>query len=1737
MTWEDYKNKRQGNNTSSQKTSWEQYKQKRQANATQNTVTTKSSTKNKTSLWNNIKNIAGNVGRVADNLKLGGSSGLKQALNFSFITVDERNKTEQQVKNQRILGSKKLSNSDKAMYIASQKSTPTIKNTAKLPTIELPTNQTYDKEKVEDIANYSVLDKAIQEDQKKIQENIEQQTNGVSRKLAELAPSIGNMAVGAAASAIAPSLGTTYFVTSAGGSYMQDALDRGMSRKEAIKYGKIMGAMEGATEAISVGTLSKAGKGLKALIKGSGKEIIKGGTEEIAKNSLKNVLKDYGIGIAENAIQEAIIEPIQEVTAGQIGGKDKANWNDIGQRMLKSGIDGGLTSAILGGANLGIESCIGVVEKAQNGRNVTEQELKNAVKDASKQLDVEKMVTDSVQQELTKYKTSSRVLQSTQNAQNTPSQQVVPMQQENAQNGISEQVVKRNIIDEKVNEYIKQNRNNFNSNINLSTDVVNKTNETPINYKVQNQGTIYKKARELFSKVNKKVFKNANQDIYVTNGDIRESIEKTLKNPEQRKQINENLAVFSQLDKIIENGKKISSSELDNKGRNEYADYEYYVSNAYIDGKPYVVEFDTRLQKGESRKQERHFRLERVYNINEVGSKTGATEVTSQIGIEPTSIITNSIPQNTKNVNGNTTGNYSMQESENNSGSLQQPYRTSEEIARDNEISDLEAIKEDSNKINTPSKQVAQQTENSIKEKTSNQTGKSPTIDFVKKKRSKEKASIKEIKDILAQKFVNKGHYIDKLAKETGNRNLTYLYDRTMNVFTEAQVCIGDHQVNANGEVIGKSIIDIFKPAEEANLSTEFDDYLLNKHNISRYAHEKGIFGKEITATYSQKIVEDYDAKYPEFKKWAKEVSQYNDNNLKELVNNGLVTQETYNLLREMYGDYVPTYRDITDNVQQYSDDNVGGNTLKTATQSDKSILSVAESMAEQTIAIKKAIRINNLGIQLYKTLGKDSKVLSGISYDPLSIQSLQGDVIAKATDGSNDFTIFQDGEMTQFKISDEIYTAFQNDTLQNKINNNDVAKALLTPLEKLSKGQRELLTTYNIGFALNNPIKDIQDALFNTKYNTKTFAKNYIKALYNIGTKGSWYESYKNNGGTANTYFDYNKGILPTNTKNPIAKFGNAIKKVNNILEQAPRLAEYISTIEHKGSIEEALYNASEITVNFKRGGDITKVVNKYGANFLNASVQGLDKFYRNLTGQSGWKGYANLAVKATIWQITPAIINGLLLGDDDDYEDLPEYTKDNYFLFKIDDGKFFRIPKGRVSSIIGGIARRALETVEGKDVDWGSLVDTVINQMAPNNPLTDNIIAPIKQAIDNETWYGGEIVGSRLKSLPNVEQYDESTDELSKWVAKQVDKLPTKTKETLVNLPIINKVYDIVSTPKKLNYVIDQYGAGISDIALPIMTPQAENNILEDKFTTDSVMKNKNVSKYYSQIEELEKAKNSANATDEDILKYKYFTSYSKDINELYKQKREIQNSEMLDIDKREAVREVQQKINNLVEEKLNTVENIQISGDTAQVGNSKYYKYKGEWKEVTAEEQEKIGNISLKTYADYQNKVYAKTQSQKASGELKDNQSLKNKDKIEILLNSKYSNSEIAAIYENYIKSSTDTEYNIMKATGIDIKEYLKYKQQEFTSDKTDDGTLKGKTVSKSEQKKVVEYLNSNIKNGNQRLLLYAMREYSMTTSQKTQLANYVNGLKLDKDTKLKLYDKFSGFTVYKDGTVKW
>lgn len=330
-------------------------------------------------------NILSDIKGFFENLFFGGSSGVKQTLKYvetaneqnfdnysnvreqQFLTsqnVSEENKASQKEANNLLLHS----NANQRIQLANQN----ISNNGTL------TNSPNSTQQETNLVKKSLQD-SIDQDTLKSQENIANASNPISQKLMELAPSIGQMSVGWGASVINPMLGISYFTTSAGGSYIDDAKERGMNEEESFKYGTIMGAMEGITEQIGISKLMKGGKAL-------------------SKGAIKEALKNYGLNAADNFIQEAIIEPISEATATIVGGKDTANWKDITDRMLQAGIDGALTALIMDGASAGINSSIRIVDKIRNNEDISQREVRNAIQDISNNENIN--VEDTIRNEM-----------------------------------------------------------------------------------------------------------------------------------------------------------------------------------------------------------------------------------------------------------------------------------------------------------------------------------------------------------------------------------------------------------------------------------------------------------------------------------------------------------------------------------------------------------------------------------------------------------------------------------------------------------------------------------------------------------------------------------------------------------------------------------------------------------------------------------------------------------------------------------------------------------------------------------------------------------------------------------------------------------------------------------------------------------------------------------------------------------------------------------------------------------------------------------------------------------------------------------------------------------------------------------------------------------------------------------------------------------------------------------------
>ncbi len=788
------------------------------------------------------------------------------------------------------------------------------------------------------------------------------------------------------------------------------------------------------------------------------------------------------------------------------------------------------------------------------------------------------------------------------------------------------------------------------------------------------------------------------------------------------------------------------------------------------------------------------------------------------------------------------------------------------------------------------------------------------------------KSNLSNTWDMIVQKTVNSNHYIDKLAKESKNMELKYKADVTLSSSGIGQYNIGVAQTDLKGNKIGLSLQDIFKEIEENNQSQDFSRYMNLRHNTDREAVYRPIFGEDISSQTSNKLAKEYEALYPEFKKYAQSIYDYNNNELNLLVEAGMIDKNLADYMKELYPNYVPVERTIENNKVVSNKELSSGKGIKRATGGNSDILTLKESQASKTMKIRRAIAYNQLIKELAGTL-KNSEVTKGelgidSSLDVNTLFDESNAPVKLDKDGKYKATYFENGESYTFEINKGLYESLKSRQSNFEIDwNNSIPGKML---QKATKFRKDFLTKYNLTFSTMNFIKDIQDAPLNSKY-TKDFPKNYAKALKEIASNGKIYNLYMANGGGMNSYFNYENGVdSAVKTKNPIKIAGEKISMANEVIEQAPRLAEFISTIESGGSIAEAMYNSAEITTNFKRGGSIIKALDKNGVPFLNASVQGFDKFYRNFSEQSGAKNFCKMLTKAIMLGAVPSLFNWLLNKDDEDYKDLSESQKDLYYLFKYDNGKFIRIPKGRALSVFGSAVIRMGEKINGNENSFKGLGETISNQVAPNNPIDNNIIAPIVQAKTNKTWYGTDLVSDRLQKQLPKNQYDENTDLLSIFLGEKLN-----------------------ASPKKINYLIDQYSGGIGDIFLPMMTKSASNkgNVFKDKFTVDSVLNNKYVSEFYNTINKQTQIANDLEATEQDNLGLKYLTSIQNEISELYNEKRKIQNSDIKNKEKQEKVREIQEEINTKIKNSLKSYKNVENvdkeRNDITKIGETYYIK----------------------------------------------------------------------------------------------------------------------------------------------------------------------------------------------------
>lgn len=688
---------------------------------------------------------------------------------------------------------------------------------------------------------------------------------------------------------------------------------------------------------------------------------------------------------------------------------------------------------------------------------------------------------------------------------------------------------------------------------------------------------------------------------------------------------------------------------------------------------------------------------------------------------------------------------------------------------------------------------------------------------------------------------------------------------------------------------------------EIADISEAAQMLIFTRQKISEAKKNglKPVFGYEVTAYDSQLEAERLLKANPEFDALAKRVYAYFDDLLQYRIDAGLDTQKHVDAMKKRYPNYVPTMRvEGTEGKTARRARRNGGivvsNAIGRAVGSDAVIMPLHTAMSRKTVAVMKNAGLNQFGEQLVQSWNQDKSIPGVNKVDLVDYSSTDQYVDSEelyVPVTNNVFSVLRGNDRYNITMDEglaQALNAFQPD----KYANSDIAKLL----KKGNDLFKALCTGYNPIFMVRNLVRDAQDAAFYST-DSATWAKMFPSAWKQIVTNGDIWQQYKALGGSYASMLDYTTGMVKE-PKSAAGKLAAKYESLGQAIEAAPRLAEFMTILANKGGsktadgvktgkftqsdLMEAMLGAADITTNFARGGTVTKMLNKYLVPFLNPSVQGADKFVRNITDRKGFKAWASLAIKAAALGILPELLNGLLYRDDDEWDDIPDQTKSNYYLFKLGDGYWMKIPRGRALAVFSAGATYAQEKAKGNDPKFSDVIEVVKSNVAPTDIFNQNIATAWTQTKlfnpDNPgtTWYGGNIESDRLQNYRPGERYDEKTDELSKWIGKTF------------NL-----------SPKKINYLLDQYSGVVGDLLLPWFTPSATASSpalapLKQAFMLDSTSTNKTTGEYYDLLDDLK-----YDANDGDIgagITRKYVSHAGDEVNDYYQQIRAIQSDENL-------------------------------------------------------------------------------------------------------------------------------------------------------------------------------------------------------------------------------------------------
>lgn len=411
------------------------------------------------------------------------------------------------------------------------------------------------------------------------------------------------------------------------------------------------------------------------------------------------------------------------------------------------------------------------------------------------------------------------------------------------------------------------------------------------------------------------------------------------------------------------------------------------------------------------------------------------------------------------------------------------------------------------------------------------------------------------------------------------------------------------------------------------------------------------------------------------------------------------------------------------------------------------SMPNIQESDNAETIAEK--IKNHEEQMKQLKNEGRATQKSNGLNINYRINKNNISQHVVQVKNGGKDYVIYINGNPRAAQAI--------NGLTNPNVEQNPIFRSIATANRWLAAN----FTTRNPAFVLSNLVRDL---IFSNvavsikedgKYSSR-FRKNILKAmpvvLRNLNGKPNnteadrYFQEFIENGGETG-YMHLNdvekykkkvrKELSKINGEMGSAKMAmdfaiDRLEDFNRWAEDISRFTTYMTSRQMGRSITESVNDAKEVTVNFNKKGAGYKTGGFFGITsgifrnlylFFNASVQSLTNFKR-LYDKQPVKFYSALGGFMSAGFLMPMINNVLYSifggGDDDPYNDLPEWVRRNNFCIYTGNDTFLTIPLPIELRAFYGLGDYAYQLTTGKEKPSATnIAKGTVGQLADLLPL----------------------------------------------------------------------------------------------------------------------------------------------------------------------------------------------------------------------------------------------------------------------------------------------------------------------------------------------------------------------------------------------------------------------------------